>query len=144
MKHDPFGNLTDWGMALNVFEEMANNGRLAECQPGLIRILRFKGNWRLREEVLKRIKELQIPSEELILQVLSILSDDNIYYDARVIAGEALVEMLKNVHAGAHDELATAVKKTVEKLQRTPQPPFFNEALDKLYTEVTGSTVLAN
>ena len=144
MKHDPFGNLTDWGMALNVFEEMANNGRLDECQPGLIRILRFKGNWRLREEVLKRIGELQIPSEDVFLQVLSILSDDNIYYDARVIAGEVLVEMLKNVHADAYDELVTAAKKTVEKLRRTPQPPFFNEALDRLYTEVTGSTVLAN
>jgi hypothetical protein len=144
MKHDPFGNLTDWGMVLNVFEEMAKNGQLAECQPGLIRILRFKGNWRLREEVLKRIRKLEIPSEDLILQVLSILSDDNIYYDARVIAGDTLLEMLPNVQADAYDKLANATRKTVEKLKRTPQPPFFDDALDRLYTQVTGATGLAN
>ena len=144
MKHDPFGNLTDWGTVLDIFEELANSRRLAECQPGLIRILRFKGNWRLREEVLKRIGEIQVPSEELFLQVLSILTDDNIYYDARVIAGDALVAMLKNVHAGAYDEMTEAAKKVVEKLKRTPQPPFFDEALDRLYTEVAGSAVLAN
>ena len=144
MKHDPFGNLTDWGAVLDIFEALANSGGLAECQPGLIRILRFKGNWRLREEVLKRIGEIQVPSEELFLQVLSILTDDNIYYDARVIAGDALVPMLKNVHAGAYDELTEAARKVIEKLKRTPQPPFFDEALDRLYSEVAGSTVLAN
>ena len=96
MKQDPFGNLTDWGPVLDTFEVLADNGRLAECQPGLIRILRFKGNWRLREEVLKRVGKIQTPSRELVLQVLAILSDDNTYYDARIIAGDALVQLLKN------------------------------------------------
>ena len=144
MKHDPFGNLTDWGTVLDIFEELANSGRLAECQPGLIRVLRFKGNWRLREAVLMRIGEIQDPSKDLFLQVLTILTDDNIYYDARVIAGDALVALLKNVDAGAYDDLADAARKVVEKLKRTPQPPFFDEALDRVYSEVAGSAVLAN
>jgi hypothetical protein len=144
MQQDPFGNLTDWGVVLDTFEELADSGRLAECQPGLIRILRFKGNWRLREEVLKRVGEIQVPSKELITQVLAILADDNTYYDARIIAGDALVRLLKNGSADSHEELNTAARKLVEKLKSTPQPPFFDEALDRLHSEVGTAYALEN
>jgi hypothetical protein len=144
MKQDPFGNLTDWGSVLDIFGELADSGRLAEYQPGLIRILRFKGNWRLREEVLKRVGEIQVPSKELITQVLAILADDNIYYDARIIAGDALVQLLKNWPADSHEELISATKKLVEKLKRTPQPPFFDEALDRLHRETCLPCALEN
>lgn len=136
MKQDPFGNLTDWGIVMDTLEKRADNGRLAECQPGLVRILRFKGNWRLREEVLKRAREIQAPSKELILQILSTLADDNIYYDARIIAGYTLAELLRNGPADSHKELNMAVRKVIEKLKSTPHPPFFNEALDRLYSEI--------
>ena len=97
MKPDPFGNLTDWGQVLETLDKLADSGRLAECQPGLIRILRFKGNWRLREELLKRVGEIKTPSRELADQVLSILADDNVYYDARIIAGDALVSTVEKM-----------------------------------------------
>lgn len=144
MKQDPFGNLMDWGTVLDIFEELADAGRLAECQPGLIRILRFKGNWRLREEVLKRVGEIQTPSEDLFRQVISILADDNVYYDARVIAGDALSAMLKNIHAASYEELSTVVKKLIERLMQTPQPPFFGEAVERLYDEIATPSMLEN
>lgn len=144
MKQDPFGNLIDWGQVLDTFDELADSGRLAECQPGLIRILRFKGNWRLREEVLKRVGEIQTPSKELVLQVLAIVADDNTYYDARIIAGDALVQLLKNGPADSHDELTSAARKLVDKLKSTPQPPFFDEALERLHSEVAVSSALEN
>ena len=144
MKQDPFGNLTDWGPVLDTFDELADNGRLAECQPGLIRILRFKGNWRLREEVLKRVGEILTPSKEMVLQVLAILADDNTYYDARIIAGDALVQLLKNGPADSHEELTSAAKKLVDKLKSTPQPPFFDEALDRVHCEVGVAYALEN
>jgi hypothetical protein len=144
MKQDPFGNLTDWGQVLDTFEVLADNGRLAECQPGLIRILRFKGNWRLREEVLKRVGKIQTPSRELVLQALAILSDDNTYYDARIIAGDALVQLLKNGPADSYEELNTAARKLVNKLKSTPQPPFFDEALDRLHSEIGVPSMLEN
>jgi len=144
MKQDPFGNLTDWGPVLDTFDELADSGRLAECQPGLIRILRFKGNWRLREEVLKRVGEIQTPSRELVLQVLAILADDNTYYDARIIAGDALVQLLKNGPADYYDELTSAARKLVDKLKSTPQPPFFDEALDRVHCEVGVAYALEN
>lgn len=144
MKRDPFGNLTDWGQVLDTFEELADSGRLSECQPGLIRILRFKGNWRLREEVLKRVGEIQTPSRELVFNVLAILADDNTYYDARIIAGDALVQLFKNGQADSYEEFTAEARKVVEKQKTTPQPPFFNEALDRLYSEVGTSGMLGN
>ena len=144
MKHDPFGNLTDWGPVLDTFEDLADSGSLAECQPGLIRILRFKGNWRLREEVLKRVGEIQTPSREMVLQVLAILADDNTYYDARIIAGDALVQLLKCRPADAHEQLTSAIRKLVDKLKSTPQPPFFDEALDRVQSEVGVADALEN
>ncbi len=68
MKHDLFGSLRDWGPVLELVDDLADNGQLAKCQPGLIRILRYKGNWRLREEVLKRVGEIKTPSSELVFK----------------------------------------------------------------------------
>jgi hypothetical protein len=94
--------------------------------------------------VLKRVGNIQTPSEDLFYQVLSILGDDNVYYDARVIAGEALSSMLKNVHASSYGEMAAALEKVIEKIRRTPQPPFFEEALDSTFSEIAVPNMLAN
>lgn len=130
MTHDPFGNLTNWGPVLDTIEELACKGDLSECQSGLIRILRFRGNWRLREEVLKCAGEIRSPSNELIHQVISILDDDNIYYDARILACEALVQLLERVQDD--DEVSDRARKVIDKLKRTLQPPYFDKALDRL------------
>ena len=136
MKQDPFGNLTDWGAVLDIFDELADNGKLEECQPGLIRILKYKGNWRLREDVLKRVGEIQNPSDQLICQILSILDDDNTYYDVRILASDTLIQMLKNVQDGFDDGINLSVRKVTERLRTTPHPPIFDNALKKLYSEI--------
>jgi len=136
MKQDPFGNLTDWGAVLDIFDELADNGKLEECQPGLIRILKYKGNWRLREEVLKRVGEIQNPSDQLICQILSILDDDNTYYDVRILASDTLIQILKNVQDGFDDGINLSVRKVTERLRTTPHPPIFDNALKKLYSEI--------
>lgn len=137
MKSDPFGNLTDWGPVLDTLEDLADNGDLSQYQPGLIRILRYKGNWRLREEVLKRVGEIQTPSKELIYQVIAILDDDNIYYDARIIAGNALIQLFKKAERDGGGDMRGRVQKIIQKLKSTPQPPFFDEAIDRMNSEFT-------
>ena len=144
MKQDPFGNLTDWGTVLEILDELTDNGKLAECQLGLIRILKYKGNWRLREEVLKRVGEIQTPSDELVYQVLSILADDNIYYNARILASDALIQILKNVQDGFDGEINMSARKVTERLRTTPQPPIFDNALKKLYSEIGLLSTLEN
>ena len=129
MSGDPFGNLQEWGTVLELLDELASTERLAECQRGLVRILNYKGNWRLREEVLKRLDQIQQPADELVGQVLSILADDNVYYEARILAGRALTQLLKNGQNVARENLQPQVRKTIEKLCNTLQPPFFEEAL---------------
>jgi hypothetical protein len=129
MPHDPFGNLQDWGEVLELLDELAQNGRLVECQRGLVRILNYKGNWRLREEVLKRLDQIPEPTDDLIGQVLSILADDNTYYEARIMASKALTHLLKNGVKEARRELHLKSRKIIEKLCQTPQPPVFEKAL---------------
>ena len=144
MKEDPFGNLREWGSVLEIFDRLSENGELTECQSGLIRILRYKGNWRLREVVLKCLGDIQTPSKELLLQVLTILSDDNIYYDARILAGDGLAVLLKNARDDFSAKIVHNVIKTVEKLRSTPQPPFFEKALKRLHSEVGRLYLLQN
>ena len=137
MEQDPFGNLMNWDAVLDILDELAENDGLNECQGGLIRILKYKGNWRLREEVLKRVGEIQGPSHHLILQVLSILDDDNTYYDARILAGDALVQMLKSAQDGFRGETKMSVLKVTEKAKvYTPSIVFSDNAVKKLYTEI--------
>jgi hypothetical protein len=132
MANDPFGNLNDWGPILETIEELAANGRLADHQTGLTRILRYKGNWRLREEVLKRVAAIETPSKELAFEVLALMADDNIYYDARILAGSALLPLLDNQGAAFRNELHAAARKVVQKITSTPQPPFFEKAVEKV------------
>ena len=144
MKNDPFGNLTDWGPVLDTLDDLTDKGALSTCQPGLIRILRYKGNWRLREEVLKRVGEIPTPSKELIQQVVAVLADDNIYYDARIIAGNALIQLLKKAESINSDDIHGRVHKVIEKLKSTPQPPIFGNAIDALHSEIAASGTLVN
>ena len=132
MQPDPFGNLKDWGPVLELVCQLADNGNLSECQPGLTRILAYRDNWRLREETLKRIGAIESPSEALIHQVLNIIANHNLYYEVRILACEAMAEWLKkNVpfDTAARTSLSLAVASQLA----TPQPPIFEEALRKLH-----------
>lgn len=144
MKQDPFGNLTDWGKVLEMLDDFAENGQLSQCQQGLTRILRYKGNWRLREEVLKCVGDVREASTELIHQVISILDDDNVYYEVRTIAGNALIPLLNNPENTAEHELYQRAWKVVQKLISTPQPPFFEKTVKSLYSELAAGNFLEN
>ncbi len=136
MKQDPFGDLNNWEAVLDILDELANAGKLPECQAGLIRILKHKGNWRLREEVLKRVGEIQRPSHQLIHQVLSILDDDNTYYDARILAGDALIQMLKNRQDDFGGKIIMSIRNVTERLKMIPHPSIFENAVKKLCAEI--------
>jgi len=136
MNQDPFGNLRDWGMVLYIVDELASVDKLSEYQPGLVRILRYKGNWRLREEVLKHVGKIQRPSHSLLRQVLSIVDDDNIYYDARILATDALIQVMQNVEAESNGEINISIRKVTDRLRSTPQPSIFDSALKKLHSEI--------
>lgn len=144
MEDKHFGNLKDWGLVLETLDELTKSGNLSDCQSGLIRILRYKGNWRLREEVLKRLDKVDKPSMELVNQVLAIIDDDNVYYDARIIACDALIQLMTNTEEKNNNDLYNSVYKVIEKLKSTPQPPIFEQAIDRLFSDLAESGMLAN
>jgi hypothetical protein len=144
MKDDPFGNLRDWEPVLELLDELARNGKLGECQRGLVRILRYKGNWRLREEVLKRTGGISSPSNELVDQMLTIFADDNIYYDARILASNALIQLLNNSPGSLHKEFIPEIRKVLDKLSKVPQPPIYADAIKQLDSEISTQGVVNN
>ena len=144
MTDDPFGNLRDWGPVLDLLEDLASNGKLEACQRGLVRILRYKGNWRLREEVLKRIGGIAAPSSELVGQTLTVFADDNIYYDARILASNALIQLLNNSNGGLHKEFIPEIRKVLDKLSKVPQPPIYADAIKQLDSEISTQRAVNN
>jgi len=144
MTDDPFGNLHDWGPVLELLDELGSNGKLAVCQRGLVRILRYKGNWRLREEVLKRIGGISSPSNELVSQALTIFADDNIYYDARILASNALIQLLNNSQDSLHRNFITEIQKVLDKLSKFPQPPIYADAIERLGSEIKAQGAVNN
>ena len=133
MQSDPFGNLKDWGPALECVCQLADEGKLSECQPGLVRILTYPDNWRLREETLRRIGAIANPDDALIRQVISILANDNLYYEVKILACDAMAELLKNKHHRFEEGIRVMITQTLENQIATPQPPIFEQALRKLY-----------
>jgi hypothetical protein len=133
VEKDPFGNLLEWSAVLDQLNELEQKGKLAEFQPGLIRILRFRGNWRLRETVLKLITKIETPDTQLCVEVLNIIMDDNIYYEARILASEALQQMIEHCRSRQRDREMLSqvpVADQLNLLMKTPQPPIFFNAID--------------
>lgn len=144
MEKDPFGNLMDWVPVLDLLDQLSENGTISECQSGLIRILRYKGNWRLREEVLKKVNSIENPCHELVLQIIRLLADDNLYYDARILAGDALIQLSQNVQHELPVELKKEAQRVLEKLQSTPHPPFFDSAVERVHSNIIKQDVFEN
>lgn len=133
MDKDPFGNLMEWGAVLDQLNDLELAGKLADCQAGLIRILRFNGNWRLRETVLKSVTKIEMPKTALLAEMLNIIMNDNIYYEARILACEALQQAIKHCRSLQKDQEVLArvpIANKLNLLMKTPQPPIFFNAID--------------
>lgn len=129
MHADPFGNLKDWGPVLHQLQNLSAQGQLDQHQPGLVRLLAYNDNWRLREEGLRCAAELAQPDEAVIRQVLRIFADENLYYEVRSLAAETLATMFKNQACHFPQAIITAIHKTLVNLLATPQPPLFAQPL---------------
>ncbi|WP_136807225.1 hypothetical protein [Desulfosediminicola flagellatus] len=134
MQPDPFGNLREWGPVLEQIYQLADEGNLSECQSGLTRILRYRDNWRLREETLLRIGKIKTPDDAMVRQVLKIIDDEKLYYDVRILGCQTMAELMKNSSARFNAATETDILNKVEVLSSTTQPPIFEEALNKLYS----------
>lgn len=89
-----FENLEEWGAALDRLEEWKKKRRLNEHQGEIVRLLRYRGNWQLREKAIEYARDIDQPVNELLMSLKGILTADDIYLEARVMAAAALGHLI--------------------------------------------------
>jgi hypothetical protein len=138
MNHDVFGNLRDWGDVLRKLEELRESRKLDEHQPGLVRILRYRDNWKLRETVMRSLKEITRPSAELVREILKLAMDEGTYYQARILAVQALPRLLKRFEEAGDDEASTrsSVIESMQGILSSPQPPLLHDAVKESFPTI--------
>ena len=129
MDKDIFGNLTDWGTVLDQIEALKQSQSLDGYQSGLMRILRYKDNWKLRETVLSCLKELRHPGEAIMDEVWGIMMDETGYFDQRILAADCLSHLAGNHQLTNPTYLAKAID-GMRKLLDSPLPPVFHKAIE--------------
>lgn len=134
MSSDIFGNLREWDSVPDTLMNLVRSRSLAEHEDGLIRILRYRQNWRLREMVLHVLGQIEKPSQRLLQAVLDLLADDTLYYQVRVLAAETFAKLAE--HRFSCDDLSVDVEvqdmvNRLEALHDRPQEPVLRSAMER-------------
>ena len=131
MTRDRLGNLEQWGCALEQLDEWKRAGQLDSHQDDLLWLLRFRGNWRLREAALEMIVSLQRPAPELIREACHIMMNESLYHEVRMLAAEAVTALLsRDRNPGAPSELLVdEILACMHTLIDKPQSPVMHLAL---------------
>ena len=135
MNVDGFGNLREWGRVLEKMEVLTKSGKLGDCQEELVRVLRYNDNWRLREAALAALPGISEPSAALIDEALKIMMRDDLYYDVRILAADALGKTLKKdsrTNRRGGDKMKETLNRVIEGMNRLlsdPQPPILHRAV---------------
>ncbi len=135
------GNLMDWDLVVEKLEGLKKENGLDDCQEELIRILRYPDNWRLREMALEYIGYVQNPTENLMLSTLNIMTDNTVYYEARILAASALVELAEretDVLNGSKTITREAIIENMESILSSTHPPLLQECIKKCLTRING------
>ena len=136
MSTDTFGNLQDWGRVMDQIAKLRRSKKLDQHQEGLTRLLRYRGNWRLREAALEAAREVSSPTDALLSQVLAVMMDEGVYWQARVLAAETLSQLIQKPGRKVPVISAARAVKKMNRLLRTPQAPVFHESIRKFLQAV--------
>lgn len=138
---DSLANLQEWERVLEALKKIKRKGELHKHQADLIRMLKYKGNWRIREAALEAVLQITHPMSNLVSEILQIVMDDNLYYEARVMACNALNKFVDNYNnnSNGHRTLSRlAVAKQLTALNAVPQPPMLSHAVTKCLNNMAG------
>ncbi len=139
MQSDIFGNLMEWGDVLEKLERLRDSDSLDEHQAGLVRILRYPRNWRLREAALGAIRKVKQPTEELLKETLSIALNEEVYIEARKMAVDALADlMIKDRRIRSKNEITarSRVLEKMESLMGDTQSPLLRERIERFFKKL--------
>lgn len=138
---DSFANFQEWERVLETLKKIKQKDELHKHQSDLIRMLKFKGNWRVREGALDAVLQITQPTSDLVSEILQIVMDDNLYYEARVMACNALKKFADHYryNSKGHNTLSRlAVSKRLKALNAVPQPPMLSHAVTKCLNTIAG------
>lgn len=143
MSHDPFGNLEDWGRVLVTLKELTEQGRLDEAQAGIIRLLRYRDNWRLKESALVAARQIGAPSEALVSAVLRVLEDGSTFVDARILAAKALGDLgcRDGVDGPFRVAFGDCIRSVLERQLESPEAPVLTRAIEEAMRKIDGARV---
>jgi hypothetical protein len=136
MKNYMFGNLMDWSIALEKLQHLIGMGELDNHQDELIRLLRFDGNWRLREAAVEASSTLTTPGIDTVKQLVVIIKRDDLYYNIRIMAAQALSALVpvvvenKDLNKERVCLFINEANYEVTNLLSAPAPPIFHDALE--------------
>ncbi len=138
MKSDRLGNLEQWGRALEQLDEWKQAGQLDGHQDDLLWLLRFRGNWRLREAALEMMSSLQAPDPALIRQACDIMTDEGLYHEVRILAAEAVTALLSSERPPGPPvgSLAGEIRERMHALLESVQAPVMHLALRRLLPRI--------
>jgi len=135
MHRDEFGNLEEWGRVLSQLAQLARDQVLDEHQDGLVRLLRYAGNWRLREAALEAVQSVKRPAETLMSEVLRIMADERLYHEVRVLAAEALACSVAASRASTDGRNHTLEQRVIDQMHAlldSPHPPLLHQAVRRV------------
>lgn len=140
MRQDEFGNLSEWGDVLERLEQLKCSGQLDDHQTGLARLVRFQGNWRLREAALQSCLEIASASDVLIADTLNTLADEQTPLRLRVLAADSLGHLLPRYSPQAGSPFdVERVTEVMAQVATRVQPPVLADALRQALAAVEGS-----
>lgn len=100
MPTDVFGDLQEWGCALNRLDDLKKAGALDDHQSGLARLIRYQHNWRVQQEALLAATYVSRPVEPLIHATVKVLNDREAILENRILAARALGSLLSCLQNG--------------------------------------------
>jgi hypothetical protein len=143
MTGDIFGNLREWGDVPDQLAQLTQSGTLDDHQEGLMRLLRYRHNWRLREMALEAVQNLKSPTDRIISEVLAIVMDEGLYCEVRMLAAKSLgVVLSKSATPFSSDGrvIRCQVIQKMSMLLDSPQRPVIAGVLRECLTAIDGES----
>ena len=131
MQNDPFGNLEQWSAVLARIDALEAAHGLDDVQPALVRLIRYRDNWQLRERALRAARELRQPQPAVLATLCNVAADSDTYADARILAIRALEDLTPRVAGGAvpGDIDAEFVINLLQQQLEIPEAPIVHQAM---------------
>jgi hypothetical protein len=122
-------------------QQMKGKGELDDAQPALIRLIRYPDNWRIREQALIAVRQVDHPSSDLLGAIATVLTDASTYADVRILAAKALGDLAgRDRQAGSPDEFGSDEILMVLKGQLAiPEAPVLHHVVEGVIRKIEQS-----